>query len=60
MASIAYAFQVLCLSLLFIVVASRPTVKPKVFNVYRHGAKPDGKTDNANVCTRQLSFFKKF
>ncbi|WZY87854.1 hypothetical protein YC2023_044589 [Brassica napus] len=48
MFSIASAFKALCLSLLFVaVVASRPTNRPKVFNVQRYGAKADGKTDNA-------------
>ncbi|XP_020884760.1 exopolygalacturonase [Arabidopsis lyrata subsp. lyrata] len=51
MASIAFACKALCVSLLFIVVASRPTGRPKVFNVQRHGSKPDGKTDNANAFT---------
>ncbi|CAE6129318.1 unnamed protein product [Arabidopsis arenosa] len=51
MASITFALKALCVSLLFIVVASRPTGRPKVFNVQRHGSKPDGKTDNANAFT---------
>ncbi|ESQ52740.1 hypothetical protein EUTSA_v10017738mg [Eutrema salsugineum] len=52
MACIVFAFKALCLSLLFITVAStRPTNRPKVFNVRRYGAIPDGKTDNANAFT---------
>ncbi|KAL9840825.1 putative glycosidase [Arabidopsis thaliana] len=51
MACISFAFKALCFCLFFIVVASRSTVRPKVFNVQRHGAKPDGKTDNANAFT---------
>ncbi|CAA7014708.1 unnamed protein product [Microthlaspi erraticum] len=49
--ALASAFKALWLSILFITVASRPTVMPKVFNVRRYGAKSDGKTDNANVFT---------
>lgn len=52
MVSIASTFKALCLSFLFIAVASRPTIRPKVFNVRRYGSRPDGKTDNANVCTQ--------
>ncbi|EOA39270.1 hypothetical protein CARUB_v10012276mg [Capsella rubella] len=51
MTSIASTFKTLCLCLLFIVVVSRPTVRPKVFNVKRHGSIPDGITDNANAFT---------
>ncbi|KAF8085719.1 hypothetical protein N665_0650s0032 [Sinapis alba] len=52
MACIASALKALCLSsLLFVAIASRPTNKPKVFNVLRFGAKPDGKTDNTNAFT---------
>ncbi|VVA92145.1 unnamed protein product [Arabis nemorensis] len=48
---IVSGFKVFCLSLLFVVVASRPTVGTKVFNIQHYGAKHDGKTDNANVFT---------
>ncbi|CAN8313464.1 unnamed protein product [Cochlearia groenlandica] len=51
MVCIVYGFKVLCLSLLFAAVASRPTAGPKVFNVRRYGAKRHGKTDNTNVFT---------
>ncbi|XP_010412966.1 PREDICTED: exopolygalacturonase-like isoform X1 [Camelina sativa] len=51
MACISYTFKTSCLFLLFIVAASRPANKPKVFNVRRYGSKPDGKTDNANAFT---------
>ncbi|KAL1196042.1 Polygalacturonase [Cardamine amara subsp. amara] len=51
MVFIACAFKVLFLSLFFIAIASRPTGRPKVFNVRRHGAKSDGKTDNTNEFT---------
>ncbi|KAL9859003.1 putative galacturan 1,4-alpha-galacturonidase [Arabidopsis thaliana] len=51
MVSIASTFKALCLSFLFIAVASRPTIRAKVFNVRRYGSKPDGKTDNANAFT---------
>ncbi|KAJ4903963.1 Pectin lyase-like superfamily protein [Raphanus sativus] len=51
MACIASALKALCLSLLFVAIASRPTNKPEVFNVLRFGAKPDGKTDSINVFT---------
>ncbi|VVB02876.1 unnamed protein product [Arabis nemorensis] len=49
--AIASAFKALCLSLLFVAAASHPTVRSKVFNVRRYGAKSDGKTDNANAFT---------
>jgi len=55
MTSVVFAFKVLCVSFLFIVVASRPTIRPKMFNVQRHGSKSDGKTDNTNVCTQELT-----
>ncbi|KAG2296208.1 hypothetical protein Bca4012_002361 [Brassica carinata] len=52
MTCIASAFKALCLSLLFVAaVASRPTNRPKVFNVHRYGAKANGKTDNTKAFT---------
>ncbi|VYS48202.1 unnamed protein product [Arabidopsis thaliana] len=51
MVSIASTFKALCLSFLFIAVASRPTIRPKVFIVRRYGSRPDGKTDKANAFT---------
>ncbi|CDY44257.1 BnaC03g24490D [Brassica napus] len=52
MTCIASTFKALCFSFLFVAaVASRPTNRPKVFNVQRYGAKADGKTDNAKAFT---------
>ncbi|RID55326.1 hypothetical protein BRARA_G02594, partial [Brassica rapa] len=36
---------------LVVAIASRPTNRPKVFNVQRYGAKADGKTDNTKAFT---------
>lgn len=51
MACISDMFKILCLSLLFVAVASSP---PTIFDVRNYGAEGDGKTDNAKVRTYAL------
>ncbi|CAH2079432.1 unnamed protein product [Thlaspi arvense] len=59
------AFKALCLSMLFVTIAStRTTNRPKVFNVKCYSAKFDGETDNANIqfvgpCKNQIEFVTK-